>query len=940
MAFVAAAIALFPALAGDKESAQMYYEAGVKALSQGNEDGAVEQFKKALALYPLHAPSNGGIAKILSERGDLASLETLYSDYIKNVKSGGLSGEEAAFEKEARENLALLNEISNLDRQYSKKFAALGKSLEKKDQSAALDAYETAAALDGQNKEASKYVELNRGAEKSGREKPQGKKSGSALPEEGAIFNGKDLDDFAATIEAFTVEYDSICGNQKGSRNLNPAILMWKGKIKGDFRFSVTIQRQNYFNESHFGIVFGTNGRFMFSFYGKSGECRLVDTTDPGKSLATGKLEIPNRPDEWRRLTLTVSGDTATVTCEGQNILSGQMKKYRPERVGIYVYCCMSSFKNLELRSGAEENTRRVATGMKVTEKPEPEKTPPEKSADKEKKPKKPEEPAGDVTARILEKLAKITPEGYACVPAGEFQQGCQGYGNNPAKKVNVDAFFIKKHEITMKEFKPFKNQKGLPDPQINKGFGLNEQWDWHSGEFPAGKDDYPVVMTTWNEKSMYCKWLGEKTGRVGRMPTMAEWEKAASWNFVENVKYKYPWGNEEFQPDWFQKRNDGGGGSPVGSHPKDKSFCGCFDMFGNVMEDCDGDDPSSRGRGPTMGLGPCQHGLAEVTSGGDKNDWRGWHVGFRSVLIPTAKEKAIIEKIMASKGEFDVDEYIEQDRKGRMANFQKELFKCKVVKKDDEYKFSYKFDNPELIRDFVYAGDINKPNSVSDKQGIWDYANKTFAGGGDSIAFAKAAFAGNATFDVQLKLKNGKNLLLVVASIDEPEASMACFAIGSNTGPLLDERAEKCVKAGYVNLAFRLKKGTFETKMISCAGQVTITPEKIECEGDVAITAKEIDGEMINNVHCTGSMNAGGDPVCALAKKVLKSGDTYKFTVKVAGGYAEFFMGKELLGITTAPKGAYRFGVTAYNSMVEIEKMDLQGQVDENWIRKEIEKQ
>jgi hypothetical protein len=158
VAFIIAALAAFPILAGGRDSAQMYYEAGMKALSQDNEDAAIDQFTKALAQYALHAPSATALARIFASKSDLAAVKTLYEDYVKNAKSATLDRSEADFEKEAQDNLNVLKDISDVDKQYSKKFAALGKSLEKKDESAARDAYGVALELDGENREARKYL--------------------------------------------------------------------------------------------------------------------------------------------------------------------------------------------------------------------------------------------------------------------------------------------------------------------------------------------------------------------------------------------------------------------------------------------------------------------------------------------------------------------------------------------------------------------------------------------------------------------------------------------------------------------------------------------------------------------------------------------------------------------------------------------------------------
>ena len=62
-------------------------------------------------------------------------------------------------------------------------------------------------------------------------------------------------------------------------------------------------------------------------------------------------------------------------------------------------------------------------------------------------------------------------------------------------------------------------------------------------GERPnsSGKKQHPVVWVSWKDADEYCDWLSELTGKVYRLPTEAEWEKAARGT----DKRIWPWGNE-----------------------------------------------------------------------------------------------------------------------------------------------------------------------------------------------------------------------------------------------------------------------------------------------------------------------------------------------------------------------------------------------------------
>ncbi|MCX5674290.1 MAG: SUMF1/EgtB/PvdO family nonheme iron enzyme [Planctomycetota bacterium] len=189
-------------------------------------------------------------------------------------------------------------------------------------------------------------------------------------------------------------------------------------------------------------------------------------------------------------------------------------------------------------------------------------------------------------------------------IPAGSFlmgNNGSEGAGGPeefPRHPVNLPAYQIGKYEVTRGEYRKFIESGGYKDSRYwsTEGWKWKEKarrsepdhWaaaqNWGGNDFRQ-TDNHPVVGVTYYEAEAYCRWAG------GRVPTEAEWEKAARWTGTHsNV---YPWG-DAWDPEKCNNLEDhsaAGGGykklqsAPVGSYPDGASPYGCMDMVGNAYE-------------------------------------------------------------------------------------------------------------------------------------------------------------------------------------------------------------------------------------------------------------------------------------------------------------------------------------------------------------------
>ena len=190
-----------------------------------------------------------------------------------------------------------------------------------------------------------------------------------------------------------------------------------------------------------------------------------------------------------------------------------------------------------------------------------------------------PPEPTAVSTATSSAPLSEITDgKGtvMVLVPAGEFPMGGGDLNAEPDEKpvhtINLDAYYIDKFEVTNAAYEACVADNGVCKPPIHKDSFTRSKY-YGVAEY----DDYPVVYVNWDMAKTYCEWRG------ARLPTEAEWEKAARGTDERN----YPWGaGVDCQKANYDGQNGCyGGTSKVGSYEDGKSPYGVYDMAGNVWE-------------------------------------------------------------------------------------------------------------------------------------------------------------------------------------------------------------------------------------------------------------------------------------------------------------------------------------------------------------------
>lgn len=161
-----------------------------------------------------------------------------------------------------------------------------------------------------------------------------------------------------------------------------------------------------------------------------------------------------------------------------------------------------------------------------------------------------------------------------------------------PVHRVWIDSFELAVHQVTNSEYQHFLEATASVPPPF-----------WSDPNF--NHPQQPVVGVSWFEAVRYCEWLSELTQRHYRLPTEAEWERAARGGAEDKL---FPWGDArpETLPNYATRWKNGP--EPVARYAANEF--GLYDISENVHEWCSdwyqagyyAASPDSNPRGPASG--------------------------------------------------------------------------------------------------------------------------------------------------------------------------------------------------------------------------------------------------------------------------------------------------------------------------------------------------
>ncbi len=173
-------------------------------------------------------------------------------------------------------------------------------------------------------------------------------------------------------------------------------------------------------------------------------------------------------------------------------------------------------------------------------------------------------------------------------IPAGEFEQGNESIdaldNERPVHRINLETYWIDRYPVTCGQYRSFMEAGGYQNPSWWSAAG----WEWLQCQQVTQPlywadhlcwTNHPVCGVSWYEAEAYARFDGK------RLPTEAEWEKAAGWDVENGVRRTYPWGEAALDSDRTNYDNLFSQTTPVDAYPAGQSAYGLHDTLGNVWE-------------------------------------------------------------------------------------------------------------------------------------------------------------------------------------------------------------------------------------------------------------------------------------------------------------------------------------------------------------------
>ena len=189
-------------------------------------------------------------------------------------------------------------------------------------------------------------------------------------------------------------------------------------------------------------------------------------------------------------------------------------------------------------------------------------------------------------------------------VPGGPFEMGGRGYpfaydNEQPPQVIELESFRMDRYPVTNGAYAEFiaaggyttrslwsdagwewKEKNAIHAPLYWSRSAADERWRVR-GMFDEAEmlDDHPVSGVSWYEATAYARFVGK------RLPTEAEWEKAASWDAASQAKRRFSWGDDPNRQGVANYGFEYWSTTPVTAHEAGASAYGSVDMSGNVWE-------------------------------------------------------------------------------------------------------------------------------------------------------------------------------------------------------------------------------------------------------------------------------------------------------------------------------------------------------------------